>query len=86
MKKRFTVIGIYADNNQPWMARTFAVDGPSAAANAIKAMTKTEDKPDEDDLLVVEAIAGWHLGCLGNDSVLDKTGVWATPQPPPNRR
>jgi hypothetical protein len=68
--KKFTVIGLYADNQQPWMS--FVEAGhPKAAAK--KGITQLYDNgscgAELEDIFVVEVIAGHNQGLLGNQKV-----------------
>lgn len=71
MKLRYyTVIGIYADNNQPWVGYACATNARQAAIKAAENVLKEQEWADEDQIKVVEVIAGKRQGRLGNDLVL----------------
>ena len=69
-KNDYTVIGIYADSQEPWMEHVKNAPDPKEAA--IQAINKLSDRSgaDPDDMFVVEAIEGCHTGTLNNDKVL----------------
>jgi hypothetical protein len=46
-----------------------------AAVAGIHKMADSSDKPDPDDLYVVEVIEGTHMGTLGNDIPLSLAGI-----------
>jgi hypothetical protein len=60
---KFTVIGFYRDNNQPWMEHIIAPDPQCAAGKALV-------KLSSGDPVVVEAIAGHHKGTLCNETLM----------------
>jgi hypothetical protein len=67
----YTVIGIYADNQQPWIQHVQATTPTHAALKGIKDLSNSDDKPDVNNIYVVEVIEGTHQGTLCNDSPLD---------------
>ena len=68
--KKYTVVGMYADNQQPWVQHVKADDPQAAAAEGCRSlMTDPEVVADEDNLFVVEVFEGHHMGCLGNEAV-----------------
>ena len=66
----YTVIGIYADTQEPWMEHVKNAPNPKEAA--IQAINKLSDRSgaDPDDMFVVEVIEGCHTGTLSNDKVM----------------
>ena len=70
MQKPYTVVGIYADNQQPWMEHVMANNPKAAAIKGINQLSKSDDQPDPDDLYVVEVIEGKVKGVLCNDEPL----------------
>jgi hypothetical protein len=66
----YTVLGLYADNQQPWTTHVSAKDPTAAAIKGIKEMEKSYDA-DINDLFVVEVVAGKVEGLLGNDSCMN---------------
>jgi hypothetical protein len=78
----YTVIGIYSDNQQPWMAIVDEADTPQQAA--LKAIEITynngENGVEKEDIFVVEVIAGRAArGILCNDKVLSLKDLAPTP-------
>jgi hypothetical protein len=61
--KKYTVIGYYLDNNQPFMDWVEARDPKSAVRKARKFRS-------DHALGIVEVIKGNHKGCLSNETVL----------------
>jgi len=68
--KPYTVIGLYCDNQQPWMEYAMAKTPRRAAIVAIKKLENGPDKCDTDNLVVIEVIEGKVKGVLGNDEPL----------------
>lgn len=68
--KPYTVIGLYCDNQQPWMAHVMAKTPRTAAIAAIKKLENGPDKCDADNLVVIEVVEGKVRGVLGNDAPL----------------
>ena len=68
LEEGYTVIGIYGDNQQPWMVQVNA-DSPLEAA--IAGINKTYDGgkngPELEDIFVVEVVAGKMKGILDPD-------------------
>ena len=69
---RYTVIGIYGDNQQPWM--TFVEEASSPKDAARKGIHNVHGEGVENvplsEILVVEVFEGYIPGVLGNDSIL----------------
>jgi len=74
-KIKYTVIGLYADNSQPWMTHSTGDTPAHAARNGMLSLVRGSDKADSDNLFVVEVIEGWHNGTLCNDSTLSYADV-----------
>ena len=72
MKKAHTVIGLYADNQQPWIEHVSSENPRQAAIDAI---TKLSVEYDCDDMYVVEVLEGTHMGTLLNDTVLHRKAL-----------
>jgi hypothetical protein len=72
--KPYTVIGLYADNQQPWMEHVSATTPKKAALKGIKVMVD-KNEAEKDDLFVVDVIEGHHMGTLNNNSVVNKAGI-----------
>lgn len=70
----YTVIGLYADNQQSWMEHVSATTPKKAALKGIKVMVDKNDA-EEADLFVVDVIEGHHIGKLSNDFVVNKAGI-----------
>jgi hypothetical protein len=63
----YTVIGIWADQQQPWMAHVNAETPDKAAAKGIRqTYNKGKNGGELEDLFVVEVIAGTHMGLMDN--------------------
>ena len=71
----YTVIGIYADTQEPWMEHIKDMPDPKEAA--IQAINKLSDRSgaDPDDMYVIEVIKGIHTGALGNNNALNLDGL-----------
>lgn len=68
--KSYTVVGIYADNQQPWMTRVESTSPRNAAIKGIETVYDDgKNGPELEDILVVEVIEGDVSGVLGNDTV-----------------
>jgi hypothetical protein len=74
-KNDYTVIGIYADTQEPWMEHVKNASDPKEAA--IQAINKLSDRSgaDPDDMYVLEVIEGIHSGTLNNDNALNLDGL-----------
>jgi hypothetical protein len=70
--KSYTVIGIYGDNQQPWMAHIEEASSPKDAAKKGIAITynKGENGVEQEDIFVLEVLEGYANGVLGNDVVV----------------
>jgi hypothetical protein len=69
--KDFTVIGFYADNQQPWMAFVRATSPKAAAKLGIKTVYDNGESGAElEDMFVVEIVEGQRHGVLGNQKVV----------------
>jgi hypothetical protein len=66
---KYTVVGYYADNLQPWVQHVSSTDPHQAAATAVKKL-ETETGPHAQSPYVVEVFEGRLYGCLGNDSCI----------------
>lgn len=66
--KKYTVIGFYDDNKQPFIEHRTAPD-PGTAAQRV-AQAAAQSKWDRSNMIIVEVIAGHHKGILGNDEIL----------------
>jgi predicted metallopeptidase len=78
MKKKidYTVIGIFGDNQQPWMEHVKALTPKAAALAGIKKIDKRNDGGVEvEDLFVIEVIRGHVKGCLCNEKVVNKNSL-----------
>jgi hypothetical protein len=65
--KGYTVIGIYGDNQQPWMIFVEEASNPrEAAIKGIEKQAKDSEQPT-DNLAVIEVLEGTVKGVLGND-------------------
>lgn len=66
--KTYTVIGFYADNQQPWIEYA---PGKTPKQAAVKAVRDLSDRngTDPSDMFIVEVIEGEHQGCLSNETV-----------------
>jgi hypothetical protein len=65
--KRFTVVGYYDDNQQPFVSWVMAEDPASAST---RAFTKLGGEEASYELVVVEVFKGWMQGVLGNEKTL----------------
>ena len=65
---RFTVVGFYNDNDQPFVSWVVAEDPQVASTHAIARLAR-ETYPD--NLSVVEVFRGWVKGTLRNEKVLN---------------
>lgn len=77
MSKKYTVIGLYEDNHQPWAAWVKARSTKEAAANGVKSMIALNQPGDPEDeayiaknLLVMSVLAGHHKDLLGSDELI----------------
>jgi hypothetical protein len=70
LDKSYTVIGMYADNQQPWMGHVKSASDPKDAAIKATLLQLTDSGADPDDMFVVEVIEGRHTGTLNNDCLL----------------
>lgn len=73
--KKYTVIGYYADNDQPFVDWVSAKDPSAAAAKALR--LKDENYAPR----IVEVLKGHHKGVLGNSKTLNQ-GVRLYEHPP----
>jgi hypothetical protein len=70
-KRAYTVIGFYADNQQPWMAFVGATSPKAAAKLGIKTVYDNGESGAElEDMFVVEVVEGQRPGILGNQKVV----------------
>jgi hypothetical protein len=68
--KKYTVIGFYADNQQPWMSFVEASSPKAAAKKGIKTVYDNGESGAElQDMFVIEVLAGQQYGLLGNQKV-----------------
>lgn len=68
--RKWTVVGFYTDNNQPWVEWTTAKTPEAAAAVAARARYPN-------DVAVLEVFAGHRKGRLNNEEVLYEDGIEA---------
>ena len=66
--KDYTVVGFWADNQQPWAQWVKALNPREAASLAVWEISKSEYDPD--DAFVVEVLVGHHKCVLGDDEVV----------------
>ena len=71
-EKSYTVIGIYADNQQPWMTHVEKAASPKDAAKKGIAITYNngENGVELEDIFVVEVLEGYAYGILGKDVIV----------------
>lgn len=71
--RAYTVIGLYKDNEQPWMVHVQAGNPRGAAAAGVESMLATNewDRDQAENMSVVEVVAGERPGLLGNQKILD---------------
>ena len=67
----YSVVGIYADNQQPWINWVRATTPKEAALKGIKKTCKNGDV-EETNILVVDVLKGKVKGYLCNDTVVSK--------------
>jgi hypothetical protein len=69
--KDYSVVGIYADNQQPWITWVRASTLKEAALKGIKkTYNKGQNGVELKDIFVVDVIKGKVKGCLSNDKVV----------------
>lgn len=75
--KKYTVIGIYEDNHQPWATFVKAKSPIEAASFGVEDMIKLNEPVDQEDrryiagnLLVVSVIEGHHVDRLGSEEMV----------------
>ena len=61
---RYTVVGFYADNQQPWAATVDASSPQKAAAEVVREMMCTNEWDTADDIHVIEVLEG-DCRCTG---------------------
>ena len=66
-KRKWTVVGYYTDNNQPWIRWIMAKTAAQAAASV---------RPQWGSA-VVEVFEGHKRGCLCNEEILFESGIQA---------
>lgn len=73
VEKGYTVIGIYADNYQSWMAHVEKASSPKDAAEKGINITynKGENGVELENIFVIEVVKGQINGVLGNDAVIN---------------
>lgn len=59
--KKYTVVGFFLDNDQPYVAHVATRD-KSLAIDAARRQASS-------DVAIVEAFEGHHMGILGNDEI-----------------
>ncbi len=64
----YTVVGFYADNQQPWATTVDAGSPEQAAGNAVREMMLTNDWDTPDDIRVIEVLEG---DCRGTGVILE---------------
>jgi len=70
MVKKYTVVGFYADNQQPWISFVEAVSPKVAARKGIRQLYDNGSCGAAlEDIFVVEVLAGHNQGLLGNQKV-----------------
>ena len=67
---RFTVVGFYTDNHQPWIELVEAKDPQEAAKNAVHSLAALNDM-DPASISVIDVFEGKHSGVLNNETVLN---------------
>lgn len=68
--KPYTVVGFYADSNQPWVDFVASTSAKLAAQRGILNMYNNgENGCEVEDLMVVEVFAGHNKGLLLNQKV-----------------
>lgn len=72
--KGYTVVGYYADNNQPWVEFAEADSAKEAAEQAVDQLIERDSSIMGQDVRIVEAFEGKHFGCLNNETVLNLQG------------
>lgn len=71
--KDYSVVGIYADNQQPWITWVRANTPVEAALKGIKKTFRNgENGVEEADIFVVDVLKGKVKGYLCNDKVVSK--------------
>jgi hypothetical protein len=65
--KGYTVIGLYIDNQQPWITFIEESEASNPREAAIKGIEKQAKDSEIDDLAVIEVLGGTVKGVLGND-------------------
>ena len=63
---KYTVIGYYEDNSQPFVAHVIAATPQIACHKAVRSI----HKDIRYTLRIVDVFSGHHRGVLGNDKVL----------------
>ena len=63
-KMKYTVVGYWRDNNQPWVEWAEAETPKEAAQKAVSGAESS------DDLVVVDVFEGHHMGKLKNETVM----------------
>jgi hypothetical protein len=70
MVKKYTVVGFYADNQQPWITFVEAASPKIAARKGIRQLYDNGSCGAAlEDIFVVEVLAGHNQGLLGNQKV-----------------
>lgn len=67
---KYTVIGFYRDNEQPFIQHVTAKDPKAAAVVAVCSLSLEEDY--DGDLNVVEVLEGHHMGVLANEQIVEE--------------
>lgn len=73
MKKPYTVVGFFGDNNQPWVGHVYAEDItkiPEAARADVRAANGESGDYSASELFIVEAFEGHIHSCLQNEEVV----------------
>ncbi|MEN6550075.1 MAG: hypothetical protein ABFE07_28870 [Armatimonadia bacterium] len=68
--KRFTVVGYFADEDQPWVEHVITLNSEQAIAVAVRKLCKLNDWNAEEEahnIVVVEVFRGHHKGQLHNN-------------------
>lgn len=70
---KYTVIGFWSDNHQPWIHFGVGPDPVTGAANAIDEFLRSQDEYEPgylDNLMIVEVIQGHHKGTFPSDKAI----------------
>ncbi len=74
---KYTIVGFYRDNDQPWVEHAEAGNANDAVKAAVFAKADGDESYGADDITIVEAFDGHLQGTLCNEKTYDSAEILA---------